>query len=128
LPHIRDEQDCKGYDAAYDSLGKVLLPTEVPMQNRPKRRLELSTGLFCALMILNGGIVGTLCYAAVVPMAVERAEELGSIEASQEVTYLYGLIGLGLLVSTLTANAAVAILTHVQSEVKEDSPKPPSEK
>jgi hypothetical protein len=73
------------------------------MVRKEKPRLSISTKMFCSLMISNGVLVASLCYASVLPMAKQRSRELGTIEASQEVVYLYGLIGLGFLVSTVFA-------------------------
>jgi hypothetical protein len=58
-------------------------------------------------MIVNGLLVAGACYASVRPVFVERVEQLKNNEARMELMYLGSLFGLGPLISTLIANAAL---------------------
>lgn len=75
--------------------------------------LKISSSLFCGLLIANSLVVSAVCYSLVLPIAKDRAEKLGTVEASQEVTYLFSLFGFGILIGTAMALVSVMFLKRV---------------
>ena len=92
-------------------------------QEKDHALLTMSRSAFCGLMIFNGVAVGAACLASVRPVYVEHAINDGTIESAQELSYLYGLIGLGALISTIIAFAAIQVLKkHNDVPCKVDLP------
>jgi hypothetical protein len=79
------------------------------------KTVVLSSSGFCSLMILNGFLVAGACYAFVRPTYVERMEEKKDNATKMEVMYLGALFGLGPLLSTMLANAALPFILRERS-------------
>ena len=80
------------------------------MAMHTRNLLLLHKSTFCSIVIGNGLLVAVLCLMAADPVLKDCAEQLGTNEAKMERLYLRALVGIGLLVSTITALLALPFL------------------